>query len=212
MEPFRPAGRSFGLKPETIGTLVPQLVDIGMEKMRDLGRSHGRGVAPLLGALQHGRLSGSDDTGSISAGPQGFRLTRGGREEPPQWELDVSLPSQSASLQAGAVGVGGSWSKDRPSGFLSVGPVRLEGGYNRSSAALPGNPAGAGGWGQVSFQVGNPDESARTPMGDPVSVMDRAVAPFVDSGPSEPQLPSARDVLDAQLQRRRSQDPNWFRP
>lgn len=51
MEPFRPAGCSFGLQPKAIGTLVPQLVDIDMEKIRDLGRSHGRSVAPLLGAL-----------------------------------------------------------------------------------------------------------------------------------------------------------------
>lgn len=200
---------------------------------------HGGGIGDTLNFVQSREISAKDETGRLSLGPQGFNLQAGQRADDPGWSM--SLGPGSASYQRGGLGVGGTWSRINPSGYVQLGPVRLSGGYGMAPGAtsVPGgteqqrrhqggwgeasfqgyqeavsrgmasSPNKPGGWGQISFQAGGPAPQMMAP--DVAGQLDAAVAPWATPQQEVP-LPSAREEMNAQLERRRREDPNWWRP
>lgn len=174
-------------------------------------RDHAGPAKALLNFAQSGGLAGGDATGSMSVGPSGINLNKRGADGRPEWALSVSPAASSAGLRVGDdFSVGASWAKGNPSGFLSKGPVKVEGGYGRP----PGFDGSAtpGGWGQVSFSAGGSGPvDVESQVGGVAGAVDQAVSPYVrQERLAEPV--SARDEMERLLQERRSSDPYWYRP
>lgn len=194
---------------------------------------HAGPFAPLMGLVQGGGLSGEDGTGRVSAGPQGFSLTRRGKDGRDDWNLSVNPMRQSLQLGNRDVGASVNWNANSPSGGLRLGNVRLSGGYGQapggSGTPVPRSgtdgqflddgigrnqpakdllPAGQPGhWGRIDFTVGQPGMaiSAEAIPGIARAKGAQAVAPWEAAQPM-----SARDALNAQLKDYEARNPYFW--
>jgi len=192
---------------------------------------HEGGVRALLDFAQGGGLGGEDETGSVSAGANGFTLRRAGQAKanamgPPQdkWSLTVNPSARSAEFKRGDFAIGGKWSAMDPSVSIRKGGLRLMGGNGFAPGA---NGPGAAGYGPV-LQTSSPERglwgsigftSGRKASPDPEEVQQFRASQVVRGAvsPFEPvdreRVPmSARQELEEQLGDYRARNPYWYRP
>lgn len=208
----------------------------------ELGRpvNHAGPFDALMGFAQGGGLFGEDETGRVSAGLQGFSVTRRGRDGRDAWNLSVDPAGQSLQVGGKDISAGVNWNSSSPSGELRLGSLRLSGGrgqapggsgtmiapavnrggflddgLGRSQGSDAPIPAGRpGNWGRIDFRVGQPAMGIPEEMISGLAEMksNQAVAPFAVGGAPERSVPSARDELDAQLLDYRNRNQYWYRP
>ena len=164
-----------------------------------------RGPASEMLGLAEGLIGGqgvraSDETGSVGIGPSGLQISKPGKSG---W--DLSLGPNSASIRKGDLGIDGGWGSGSWNAGVSLGPVRLEGGYGVAPTPMapvgyqPGSPE-PGGWGQVRFELGG--KSA--PRGIP-ETLDR-----VQNGQRGPS--AAERELERRITEYRAANPeDWWR-
>lgn len=209
----RGAGEAFGLAAKE---LAGKWSDFAPKD--EMGRSFGHGevMEPVLRVLSGGGMTGSDDTGSIDVGPQGFTL------DAPDWALTVN-PAGSASYRSksGNWSAGGQWG-GAPAGFVQMGGLTLEGGYGDApggsgpsgegyGASGSGGAVQPGGWGKVSYSTG-PKVPAMVRSDAAQRAVTGALSGVAPVSAAQPAIRTAREELEDQMSRYRASNPQWYRP
>lgn len=197
---------------------------------------HGGSVAALLGSATTGQINAQDDTGSISVGPGGIRLTNEVldkdksnkliQDRSKTWALNINPLFKSGSFSKGDFSIGGTLGENK-SGYISKGPLRFDAGYGvvepytpDSRIAEPGSYQLQAGsrepWAKLSVNLGNNERNLLMPVDFAV---ENAVSTAIQRDlPEDLQPPplkgtqTGKEYAEQFLKEYSKQNEDWWRP